>query len=644
MYLGRLGISQTQVYPIWTQNGLRVAAPNADWFSLTMTHVSAVETSLRHRGVTNNWADPRVQQLNFDSNGNNELDEDPLNSAHGPVDDGESDVSSLMGRKSAPSRSGDGEHPWRRPEGDASSSEPAVTRPRSALGLRAPPLMMPITWVFSSGPGVRNCRAISRRWMRMLGCERWATTHFLSALMQEVWVLMTHTVEPSHGHASSASRPSRPSAEAGSRAAPRGGTRSRAKEGAGARPTNSTTPTTSPPGATPMRRLATASPPVLGVVDGSGSDGSDVEVEVDGDALAVEAGAASAPSETRGKRVVGPSSPLDVPMQSTIDLLEDGEEESQEVDPLLVDHGRMEADDDTEDDAEDDDVSHMQVSGTSSLASAIQPVRFAMVLDTLSRALERLVDDRRRLVSGLLLRRLRGRLHAVTSLTGQMLEALLVTFEPFEDTRLEDSAEADVSWASYWWDVVATHLPEAQDAPHTVVDSVQSDATCPVVADSAQLVATSTTDAVAAEAECGSLPNTQDAARPAAVAAATALPIASSPVALVGTPGGANHGGPASFAVELVVRPGGAAGAGMVAGTSGSTTTSMPPPPSESVAAEGTSSGSLMEVGPVRVGAVQPALTQGGVTEGPAMKKPCMAPSLTPSSAPEVKVTVRVEW
>ena len=105
-----------------------------DWFSVTMAHVSAVETRLRGRGVTNNWADPRVQQLNFDGNGNNVLDEDPLNSAHGPVDDGESDVSSLMGRKSAPSRSGDGEHPWRRPDGDASSHEPAVTRPRSAPG------------------------------------------------------------------------------------------------------------------------------------------------------------------------------------------------------------------------------------------------------------------------------------------------------------------------------------------------------------------------------------------------------------------------------------------------------------------------------------------------------------------------------
>ena len=63
-----------------------------------MTHVNTVETRLRHRGVNNNWADPRVQQLNLDSNRNNELDEDPLNVAHGPADGGESDVSSLMGR------------------------------------------------------------------------------------------------------------------------------------------------------------------------------------------------------------------------------------------------------------------------------------------------------------------------------------------------------------------------------------------------------------------------------------------------------------------------------------------------------------------------------------------------------------------
>ena len=462
-------------------------------------------------------------------------------------------------------------------------------------------------------------------------------------------MLMTHTVEPADGPASSASRPPQQGARTGSRPARGVGTRTRGKEGAGARPTSSTTPTTSPPGTTPLRGLPTMWPPVLGVVDGSGSD---VEVEVDGDALAGEDGAASAPSEASGERVVGPSVPLDAPLESTIDLLEDGEEEHREVDPVLVDQGRVEADDDTEDDVDEDDVSHMQVSGTTSLAPAIQPVGFAMVLDTLSRALERLVDDRRCLVSGLLLRRLRGRLHAVTSLTGQMLEALLVTFEPFPDTRLEDSA-ADVSWASYWWDVVATHLPEAEDAPHTVVDSAQSEATCPVVANSAQLVTTriaDVTDETEAAAECGCVPGAQNAAHPVAMVAGTALPSASAGVALVGAPVVASHGGPASFAVELVVRPGGSAGSGLVAGTSGSPTASVSPPPSESVAAAGTGPGSTMEVSLVRggAGAVQPALTQGGVTEGvtegPAVKKPCLTPTLPPESASELKVTVRVEW
>ena len=741
-----------------------------DWFSVTMAHVSAVETRLRGRGVANNWADPRVQQLNFDGNGNNVLDEDPLNSAHGPVDDGESDVSSLMGRKSVPSRSGDGEHPWRRPDEDASSPAPAATRPRSSPGTssgltprpKAKPQAKPkakpsssrpatarsgdsdrhsgvgegsrpsgiptsSTWSTASSAGLQRHRKVSspgecaasgakrpadcepdqviadynkalKRWCSLLGMHRpvraaGASTDdadymgvligtrgeelsrhfqtldadarlramghfmvFLSALMQEVWVLMTHTVEPADVPASSQSRPPQQGARTGSGPARGVGTRTRTrgkdggKEGVGARPTSSTTPTTSPPGTAPLRGLPTMWPSALGVVDGSGSD---VEVEVDGDALAGEDGAASAPSEASGERVVGHSVPLAAPLEFSIDLMEEGEEEHRELDPVLVDQGRVEADDDTEDDVDEDDVSHMQVSGTTSLAPAIQPVGFAMVLDTLSRALERLVDGRRRLVSGLLLRRLRGRPHAVTSLTGQMLEALLVTFEPVPDTRLEDSAEADLSWASYWWDVVATHLPEAADVPHTVVDSAQSEATCPVLANSAQLVTTRSADVpdeTETAAECGCVPGAQNAARPVAMVEGTTLPSASAGVALVGAPVVASHGGPASFAVELVVRPGGSAGAGLVAGSSGSPTTSVSPPPSESVAAAGTGPGSTMEVSPVRggAGAVQPALAQGGVTEGvpegPAVKKSRLTPTLPPGSASDLKVTVRVEW
>ena len=261
-----------------------------------------------------------------------------------------------------------------------------------------------------------------------------------------------------------------------------GGRRLKPKEGAGARPTSTTS------------ALRTTWPGVLGTVDGSGSD---VEVEVDEADLAVVEGAE-----------------MHAPVQPMVGLLEDGEEENMEVDPLLVERGHLEAEDGEEEDAEDDDVSHTQVPGSSSLASAIQPVGFAMVLDTLSRALERLPTSRRRLVSGLLLGRLRGRLHAVT---GQMLEALLVTFEPFEEAKLEDSVEADVSWAAYWWDVVAVHLPDAPDAPQTIADSVPSDMSCPVGTESAQLVAASTTDAV--EAECGGLHGSLDAVRPEAVAA-----------------------------------------------------------------------------------------------------------------------------
>ena len=101
--------------------------------------------------------------------------------------------------------------------------------------------------------------------------------------------------------------------------------------------------------------------------------------------------------------------------------------------------------------------------------AAIRPVSFAMVLDTLSRALEGLPDPRRRRVAGILLHRLRGRLDAVASLTGQMLEALLVTFEPL------DTAEADLSWAAYWWDIVAAHFLVTSDVLQTLADSHPSD-------------------------------------------------------------------------------------------------------------------------------------------------------------------------
>ena len=66
--------------------------------------------------------------------------------------------------------------------------------------------------------------------------------------------------------------------------------------------------------------------------------------------------------------------------------------------------------------------------------AAIRPVSFAMVLDTLSRALEGLPDPRRRRVVGILGQAERAP-GCCGSLTGQMLEALLVTFEPLDAPR-----------------------------------------------------------------------------------------------------------------------------------------------------------------------------------------------------------------
>ena len=68
---------------------------------------------------------------------------------------------------------------------------------------------------------------------------------------------------------------------------------------------------------------------------------------------------------------------------------------------------------------------------------AISPVSFAMVLDTLSRAFERLGAPRRRLI------RLRGALHVVNALTGEMLKALLVTFDPANGEQCRSVEEAD---------------------------------------------------------------------------------------------------------------------------------------------------------------------------------------------------------
>ena len=60
---------------------------------------------------------------------------------------------------------------------------------------------------------------------------------------------------------------------------------------------------------------------------------------------------------------------------------------------------------------------HMQVAAQKLPDAAIRPVSFAMVLDTLSRALEGLPDPRRRRrVAGILLGRLRGRLESKVAL------------------------------------------------------------------------------------------------------------------------------------------------------------------------------------------------------------------------------------
>ena len=61
-----------------------------------------------------------------------------------------------------------------------------------------------------------------------------------------------------------------------------------------------------------------------------------------------------------------------------------------------------------------------------------------------------------------------------------MLEALLVTFEPLDAPQLQDTAEADLSWAAYWWDIVAAHFPVASDVLQTLADSHPSDLECQV--------------------------------------------------------------------------------------------------------------------------------------------------------------------
>ena len=104
-------------------------------------------------------------------------------------------------------------------------------------------------------------------------------------------------------------------------------------------------------------------------------------------------------------------------------------------------------------------ISHMQMS----MVPAIAPVSFAMLLTTLSRALEKLAEGRRRESAGqagLLLARLRSRPRAFCALTGEMLEALLVTFEP--GTTMDQSlVEKDAGkWVDYWWELLVQHLPD----------------------------------------------------------------------------------------------------------------------------------------------------------------------------------------
>ena len=83
-----------------------------------------------------------------------------------------------------------------------------------------------------------------------------------------------------------------------------------------------------------------------------------------------------------------------------------------------------------------------------------------MLLDTLSRALEKLAEERRRVSAGLLLARLRNRPRASCAPTGEMLEVLLVTFEP-DQTQDQSVVEEDVGkWVEYWWELLVHHLPD----------------------------------------------------------------------------------------------------------------------------------------------------------------------------------------
>ena len=147
--------------------------------------------------------------------------------------------------------------------------------------------------------------------------------------------------------------------------------------------------------------------------DGSGSD---VLVEVDEAALALLESRA-APSHG------GPSADVRRPCSGgegdAVCRDDVFEEEGEEMHEALVDEP-VEADEDT------DEACHMQGLRQLSVVPAVGPTSFALLLDTLARALERLEDRRRPVVAGLLLAKLRGKSGGRDSLTGEMLEALLV--------------------------------------------------------------------------------------------------------------------------------------------------------------------------------------------------------------------------
>ena len=535
-----------------------------DWMSSTEADIARVEYRLRHHGTTGNWADPRVQQRSENAN-NVLVDDplnDAADGAGGAESDASS-LMAKKGAKAAPKPGSkaaskpkpkprpkpDSTPPWRL--GDDDDTEPL---PRSSPGTSSAERARPprgrdrpdggpvddgpartFTWssaslagivrprrggAHASGSEVKRARsapaaaygggtatvteepvmedynAALTHWCRLLGmppptpgdaapvdspdflgvlngergrriaahlrslsprARMMALGHFMafvSAIMQEVWVLATHPLEL-----------------------------------ADPPPTVGPLPSSHP--APPARRGRRGLPD-----DGSGSD---VQVEVDEATLALMdravgyRGDSSSGARRRCTDVADGGVCVDDEFEEESEEMVVEEDEGEETESSAHDPAGAEA--------EADETCHMQGFRQPPAVPAVGPTGFALLLDTLARALERLEDRRRPVVAHLLLSRLRGRSGGCDSLTGEMLEALLVTFRP-EASVLAAEEEPDHRWVDYWWELVSGHLPGGLEASATLVESTMVGED---VAEASVSLASGGMTVPVAEAESGSL-------------------------------------------------------------------------------------------------------------------------------------------